>query len=95
MPTETVLWAGFGAVPVVIGLVQAFKNAGFPRRFSGLLAYVLGIAGGLIFATTNPDAGWSVGLGQGLWVGLAASGLYSGIKHAANGHDAQPPTRTE
>lgn len=90
MPTETVLWAGFGAVPVVIGLVQAIKAAGFPSRFAGLLAYVFGITGGLIFASTAEVADWTVGLGQGLWVGLAASGLYSGIKHAADGGSVSP-----
>lgn len=73
---EAVVWGGFAALPIVAGLVEVAKHSGFPDRFAGLLALVLGIAGGVSFAQL---AGVHVatGLVQGIVVGLAASGAWS------------------
>jgi len=64
-PTEALL------VPLVIGLVQVTKEAGFPHRF--LPIATLFIAGGL---------GYFIGVNwiMGLVYGLTAMGLWSGTK---------------
>lgn len=79
-----VVWGGFGAVPIIIGLVQALKLAGFPTRYAALASYALGAIGGVVFGAAELIP-WSTAVAQGLWVGLAASGLYSGIRRATNG----------
>ncbi len=64
------------AVPILIALVSAAKTAGLPSRYAPLLSVVLGIVAFMLFATGYPlDKVF-----EGLLAGLAASGLYSGVK---------------
>ena len=70
-----------GAIPVVMGLVEVVKRAGFPpERFIPLLSLVLGIA--IMAVIEGPD--WPTILIQGIIVGLSASGLWSGGKSIIN-----------
>lgn len=62
-------------VPVIIGLVSVAKGAGLPDRFAPILAIVFGI--GLV-ALTGPVL--AAIIAQGIIAGLAAAGLYSGVK---------------
>lgn len=73
-----VLWAGFGAIPIVMGIVQAMKQVGLPSRWAGVVSLVLGVAGGVIFAGSLDL--WRTAVAGGLYVGLSASGLYSTLK---------------
>ena len=66
-------------VPVALGLVQLIKTAGLPTRLAPIASLLVGI--GLI--TLLPDLSWQATLAQGLIVGLAASGLWSGSKTTA------------
>lgn len=81
---EVVVWAGFAALPIVAGLVKVATGAGFPRRFAGALALVLGVTGGWTFGQL---AGVHVATGivQGIVVGLAASGAWSTTHELATG----------
>ena len=79
IPLE-VAWGGVAAVPLVIALVQMLKQVGLPARFAGLSSILLGLAGGAVFVPVANAADWRIGLIQGLWVGVGASGLYSSIK---------------
>lgn len=63
------------AIPVIIGLVQMFKESGFPSRYCPLLALFLGIGAGLIIGGLSVQSGVS-----GMILGLAASGVYRGQK---------------
>ena len=68
-------------VPVVLGLVEAVKQAGMPSRYAPILALSLGVAG--TFLMSGDYAGASVI--QGLIVGLSAVGLWSGVKSSILG----------
>ena len=63
------------AIPLVIGLVQVAKTLGMPSKYAPLTAI---IAGMVLIALTGET--WQASIAQGLLVGLAASGLYSGTK---------------
>lgn len=64
-------------IPVALGIVQVAKVTGVSDRFAPLASLVIGI--GLVALT---GAVWQVAIAQGIIVGLAASGLYSGTKAA-------------
>ena len=63
------------AVPVCLGLVAVVKSAGLPSRFAPLASLAVGI--GLVALT---GVAWQAFVAQGIIVGLAASGLWSGSK---------------
>lgn len=64
------------AVPIIIALVQVAKVTGLPSRFAPILSVVLGL--GVFYI--GGDASVGDNLFEGLVAGLAASGLYSGVK---------------
>lgn len=66
-------------IPLVLGLVAVVKSIGLPSRFAPLASIAIGA--GLLAVT---GAVWQVALIQGIVVGLAASGLWSGGKALAN-----------
>ena len=63
------------AVPVALGLVAALKGFNLPSRFAPAASIVIGI--GLVALI---GGAWQAVLAQGIIVGLAASGLWSGSK---------------
>ena len=62
----------FGAIPLVIAVVQVAKEMGFPTRYAPALSLVLGL--GLVASLGLPFAESVV---QGVLVAFAASGIYS------------------
>jgi xanthine/uracil permease len=60
-------------------LVEIFKQAGFPRRFYGLLSLGLGLVIGVISFLVMGKP-WLEGLIAGFWGAASASGVYSGTK---------------
>ena len=67
------------AIPVALGLVQVAKTLKVPSKFAPLVSIAIGI----ILMLFVPDLAWqAIGM-QGLIVGLAASGLWSGGKAVA------------
>ena len=71
-------YAGIAIVPLIVGLSEVVKRLGVPSKFLPLLNIVLGLAAGLIFL--NPGD-LKAGVIQGLYIGLSAGGLFSGVKH--------------
>ena len=66
----------FGAVPVITGLVSVLKTSlDMPSKYAPLASLALGIAAIALIGGT-----WQSIVAQGVLVGLAASGLYSGAK---------------
>lgn len=63
-------------VPLVVGIIEAFKQIGLGARFAPVAALALGVLGAVLlgggFDTTS--------LFQGVLAGLSASGLYSGVR---------------
>lgn len=85
---DDVTFGGVLAVPLIIGLVEAAKRGGLPARWSAPLAIALGLALRLSYQLAAGPAellSWLDALVQGLALGLAASGLYSGVKKLNEG----------
>lgn len=65
-------------IPLIMGLVEAFKRAGVSKRFLPLLSIVIGIGIGVVYLT---EFDLKQGVLVGTILGLSASGLYSGTKN--------------
>ena len=78
MHTELIL-TGLAAAPIITALVAAIGAAApvIPRRLYPMLAVALGVAWSAAAAAALSAFSWAALL-QGIVVGLAASGLYSG-----------------
>lgn len=65
---------------IIIALVQICKNAGFPSKYAGLLAVLMGLmaAFGVMLQIGSTDYFGAVKLG--IMLGLTAAGAYSGGK---------------
>ncbi len=68
------------AIPVALGIVEAIKALNLPSRF----APIVSIAVGILLVTLVPELTWQATIAQGIIVGLAASGLWSGGKATIN-----------
>lgn len=64
-------------IPLIIGVVEMFKKAGLPVRFSPFVAVTFGIILGVYFIANDVREGIIIGI----MYGLSASGLYSGTKN--------------
>lgn len=62
-------------VPVIIGLVMAFRKVGLATKFAPILSIVTGIALAYFFVDQS-----TASVLQGVVAGLMASGLWSGTK---------------
>lgn len=65
-------------VPLILAAVQMFKSLGLPKKYSPVVASVLGIVAGIFYVAPGNVA---EGILVGLSLGLAAAGLYSGTKN--------------
>lgn len=74
-------------IPVVLGLVQVAKQVGLASRFYALVSIAFGI--GVVFLT---GAAWQLAIAQGIVVGLAASGLWSGVQTTIQSKPDVTPT---
>ncbi|WP_338749229.1 hypothetical protein [Bacillus sp. FJAT-52991] len=64
-------------IPLILGMVELLKRAGFPTKYSPIVAVFLGILFGVFYL----DQGVKQGIIIGLILGLSATGLYSGSKN--------------
>jgi hypothetical protein len=70
-------------VPIVIALTQMFKMTGWlPEKFAPFASIAFGILISFLLAHDKQDM--SANILAGILFGLAASGLYSGIKTSAH-----------
>jgi hypothetical protein len=90
---DTAVLATSLALPVLIGVIEAIKRAGCPRRLLPLIALALGIGGGVAWAATHPPVtGDAVVMGvlYGAMIGLSSVGLYSGATNTFRPDDREP-----
>jgi hypothetical protein len=66
---------GYALIPIVLGLVAVFRGVGLDAKYAPLAS--IAFASLLLFVT---GLSWQECVIQGIVVGLAASGLYSGSK---------------
>lgn len=70
---------GVALIPLIMGLVELIKWFGFPKKLLPLASLIFGIVAGIVYVNPSDLKG---GILVGLMMGLSASGLYSGTKHA-------------
>ena len=88
-------YAGIAIIPLVIGLSEVIKRLGFNVKYIPLINLFFGLAAGILLINPNDI---KAGIIQGLFIGLSASGLYSGVKNIAqemNGGGYTTPRRFE
>ncbi|SFT04003.1 transposase [Marininema halotolerans] len=64
-------------IGVIIGLVELAKQSGLPKRIAPIVSLALGIAAGIFYVYPSD---LSMGILQGIVLGLTAGGFYSGAK---------------
>lgn len=69
-------------IPLIVGITELLKMLGLPAKFAAVAAVVLGVVIGIIYVAPGDIA---KGVLVGLSLGLAASGLYSGVKNTNEG----------
>jgi L-cystine uptake protein TcyP (sodium:dicarboxylate symporter family) len=69
-------------IPLIVGVVELLKQVGLPTKFSAVVAAALGIIIGIVYVAPDDILR---GVLVGLSLGLAASGLYSGVKNTVEG----------
>jgi len=65
-------------IPLILGLVELFKQAGVSKKVLPFIALLIGIIVGVVYVT---DFDLKQGVLIGTMLGLSASGLYSGAKN--------------
>jgi hypothetical protein len=94
-----ILIANSGLIPVITALVEAAKQSGMPVKFAPLASIVTGmIFSFLISWATLPlfDAKVAVlSTVIGVITGLAASGLYAGVKTYGNNDTTASTSKSE
>jgi len=65
-------------IGIIIFTIKTLQIAGLPRKFSPLLALILGAVAGIVFLYPGD---WRNGFIQGVIMGAAAIGFYSGPKN--------------
>lgn len=70
---------GIAIVPLIVGVVQVFKQSGLPDQYAPVAALILGLAIAALIALSAGTFTAATIL-TGIAYGLSASGLYSGVK---------------
>lgn len=86
----SILWYDVPAIGIILGLVQLFKQVGFPNQYCGVLSLVLGLAGNIGIASYQHGDPVQA-LVMGAVVGLAGAGTWSTGKNVAQSKPAQEP----
>lgn len=69
---------GIALVPVILAVVELLKRVGIPKKFSPLVALILGILCGFYYLAPGEP---SKAVFLGVVAGLSAIGLFSGTKN--------------
>ena len=75
---STLTLVSAGAVPIITGIVQAFKQAFLPSKLAPLVSVAVGLGLGAFTEFSIHPHDYVTGIVQGIVWGLAAGGLYSG-----------------
>lgn len=64
-------------IPIIVTLVEIFKKAGLPKKFSPFIALVFGLIVGILLERSGDI---KKGILNGIIIGTSSSGLYSSGK---------------
>ena len=70
-------FAGVAFIPVIVGIVEVLKKIGITEKLAPLISLILGVIFGILYAS---EGNYKQGVLLGIYFGLSASGLYSGVK---------------
>lgn len=65
-------------IPLIVGVVELLKQLGLPQKWAALASVIMGILVGIFYIAPGDIL---KGILEGLAIGLAAIGLYSGTKN--------------
>lgn len=68
-------------IPILVGVLEAIKKTGFNSKFIPTLSILLGVLIGVVYSGFDLKEG----ILAGVFIGLSAVGLYSGVKHTKIG----------
>lgn len=71
---------GIALLPIIIGLVQLVKGFRIPNKYMPIVSIIIAEAISIFFMM-NGDTDYKKAILVGLQLGLAATGLYSGVKN--------------
>lgn len=75
---------GIGLVAIIMGISEVLKKAGFYEKFIPIVNLILGLGAGFLVSSNVKEA-----IIIGAFIGLSASGLYSGVKNVHQGMKGQ------
>lgn len=70
-------------VATIIALAEVAKKVGMPKKYIPLLDLILGIIDGIAVFGIYQQRGVVVGVMLGIFIGMSACGLFSGVKNLA------------
>lgn len=76
-----------GQIALIIGLAELLKLVGVPSRWIPLFDLVMGVVSGCLVYAVALGQPWIEAIMLGVAMGLAACGLFSGIKNVAFGNN--------
>jgi len=74
------LITGGSAVLLIVAIIQIAKSFGMDTKYSPIISVIIGVAASLALAYYGESMGF-IAVARGLFVGLSAVGLYSGVKN--------------
>lgn len=81
----TMLLMPTSQVALIMALAQLIKQVGFPTKYIPIIDLVLGLISGICVYGIIQQMGIAYGILIGIALGLAACGLFSGIKNIKEG----------
>lgn len=71
-------YANIAIIPLLIGILEVFKRLGLNKKYIPMFSLILGIGLGIALFS---EGDLLAGIIQGMSIGLASVGLYSGTKN--------------
>lgn len=68
-------------IPIIIALAEIAKRLGLKPKYIPIFDIILGLIAGFVYLSADPKEAIFLGLGMG----LAADGVYSGVKNTVQG----------
>ena len=78
-----------GQIALIIGLAELFKRVGINSKYIPLIDVGLGIISGIVVYGISMNYGILKGVMVGIFIGLSACGLFSGVKNLISNNDNQ------
>ena len=68
-------------IALIVGLAEIIKRMGCNKKYIPLIDLALGLVSGIFVFGIMLEYGWSTGAVIGIFLGLSACGVFSGVKN--------------